>query len=335
MPTADTEARVRSFGEASVSAARRTTLRRLRRTNLDLLPFLHELLRTRSVTESARALGVSQPAVSRALRELRLTFDDALLVSLGRDAKLTDRAQSIVEPLARLLNELGVLLEPVRGFDPLVEPLNIIIRTADYVSVLVAPRLTKICASEAPLVDFRFVDRAISALEDVDALDFIIVPRPLGALYGETIESLALWQDEMICIAAVDDLRWGDIISQEEFQSTRHVVYGAAEERSIAFAAQLQPTAVLEVSPSCEVPNFLVLGAIVEEARCLALVPRRLAEVLARNHRIRMIPIDYPHRQLDIDAFWTVGAGTRRGHAWARDLLLRVTADFRLGSPGA
>ncbi len=309
--------------------ARREIVQRLRRTNLDLLPFLHELLRTRSVTASARALGVSQPAVSRALRELRATFDDALLVSLGREAKLTERAQGMVEPLGRLLGELGMLLEPVHGFDPSIEPLNIVIRTADYVSVLIAPRLTKLCATEAPLVDFSFVDRPISALEHVDALDFMIVPRPLGSLYGETVERLPLWQDEMTCIAAIDDLRWGDAISQEEFRNSRHVVYRAAEERSVAMAAQLQPTAVLEISPSCEVPNFLVIGAIVEEAHCLALVPRRLAEVLARTRGIRIVPIDYPHRRLDIDALWTVRAGTRRGHGWARDLLFRATTDLR------
>lgn len=310
-------------------------MQKLRRVNLDLLPVLQELLRTRSVTETARSLGVSQPAVSRALRELRITFEDPLLVSLGRDAKLSERAQAIVEPLAGLLEGLGGLLEPVQGFDPARETLTVVIRTADYVSVLIAPRLTRICAVEAPRVDFRFVDRPISVLEDVDALDFIIVPRPLGALYGETIESLALWQDEMVCVAAADDHRWGDIISPEEFCSTRHVVYGAAEERSLALAVQLQPTAVLEIAPSCEAPNFLVLGAVVEEARCLALLPRRLAQVLTRTRGLRVIPLDYPDRRLDIDAFWTSRAGTRRGHAWARDLLLRVTADFRPGLAGA
>jgi hypothetical protein len=35
-----------------------------------------------------------------------------------------------------------------------------------------------------------------------------------------------------------------------------------------------------------------VIGAVVEEARCLALVPRRLAAELARSRDIRVLEID-------------------------------------------
>src|SRR5687767_2364092 len=96
----------------------RDLVARLRQVNLDLLPILHELLRTQSVTRTARAFGMTQPAVSRALRQLREIFDDQLLVSVGRDARLTKRAESLVEPLHRALGELDLLLNPANPFDP-------------------------------------------------------------------------------------------------------------------------------------------------------------------------------------------------------------------------
>src|SRR5215470_1185154 len=71
---------------------------RLRRVNLDLLPILHELLHTRSVTRTARSFGLTQPAVSRALRQLRAAFEDELLVSLGRNVHLTERAEALIVP---------------------------------------------------------------------------------------------------------------------------------------------------------------------------------------------------------------------------------------------
>src|SRR5215471_14403826 len=69
----------------------RELVARLHRVNLDLLPILHELLRTRSVTRTARSFNMTQPAVSRALRQLRAAFEDELLISLGRDTRLTER----------------------------------------------------------------------------------------------------------------------------------------------------------------------------------------------------------------------------------------------------
>jgi len=318
----------RPAAPAASASSHRLLLQQLRRTNLDLLPILDELLRTRSVTASARALGITQPAVSKALRQLRQIFDDDLVVSLGRSPRLTDRAQALAAPLARIIDDLGLLLEPALPFDPAAEPLLITINTADYVSVLMAPKLARICAAEAPRVSIRFAERAIAGPEGLDAVDFSIVPRPFGQTLGKRVQRLPLWTDEMVCIAAADDDRWGDHVPAEAFRAARHAVYGPLEPIRPELAALIQPTSVLEVAPVCAAPNFLVLGAIVEEARCLALAPRRLAEELTRAWKVRLLEIGYPDRRLDIDALWTDRAGAKRGHAWAQGLLARAAAEI-------
>lgn len=297
-------------------------IQRLRRANLDLLPILHELLRTRSVTAAARALGISQPAVSKALGQLRALFDDALIAPLGRGAHLTERGQALVEPLGLVLGDLGLLMAPARAFDPASERLHIVIATADYVSVLMAPQLARICAAEAPHCDVLFVERA----GDLDAIDFMIAPRPYGRTLGKRVASLPLWRDEMACIASGRDDRWGEVVSAEAFRAARKVVYQVGERTNLGLAALVQPTSVLEEDPVCGVPNFLVMGAIVEQADCLALAPRKLAQELARSRDLRILDIDYPDRRLDIDAFWSPRAGAKRGHAWFRSLLARAAA---------
>src|SRR3954454_12692881 len=104
-----------------VTIAEQELAARLRKINLDLLPVLYELLRTRSVTSTARSFNLTQPAVSRALRQLRHTFQDQLLVPLGREALLTERAESLVEPLARTMADLDFVLRPAGQFDPASE----------------------------------------------------------------------------------------------------------------------------------------------------------------------------------------------------------------------
>jgi DNA-binding transcriptional LysR family regulator len=299
---------------------------RLRRTNLDLLPILHELLRTRSVTATARALGISQPAVSKGLRQLRQVFNDDLVVSLGRDPRLTERGEAIAAPLASSLAGLDGLLAPTTDFDPAVEPLHVMINTADYVSVLVAPELMKLCAAEAPGTDVQFVEQTFQGSEGADSIDFIIAPRRLGETFGSRFERMPLWRDEMVCLASIHDHRFGDVISPAEFKAARHVIYQVGEIRRPDVAPLIQPTAVLEVAPVCEVPNFLVMGAIVERAECVALMPRMVALELTRWRDVRIIAIDFPDRSLDIDAYWTPRAGAKRGHIWARGLLARAAA---------
>lgn len=301
---------------------------RLRRINLDLLPILQTLLRTCSVTATARQLGVSQPAVSKALRQLREVFGDDLIVSRGREARLTERGLTLLAPLSGALSDLDLLLEPPRPFDPASERLRMVIKTADYVSVLLAPQLAKLCAREAPHTELLFLEQGPGPKDEADRIDFMIAPRTVGPIYGKRVEHMPLWQDEMVCIASSQDDRWTAPISTEAFRRARQVVYQVGERGPLARAGLIQPTSVLEVQPVCEVPNFLVIGAIVEEAQCVALVPRKLARELARSRPIRILEIDYSERRLDIDAFWMPRAGAKRGHLWFRSLLQRAVVNL-------
>ena len=124
---------------------------------------------------------MTQPAVSRTLRQLRAVFDDPLLVSPGRNARLTDRAEALTAPLARALGDLDLLLKPARPFDLATEAVRIIINTADYVAQLLAPVLSEICAREAPHVVLEFTWTGTHNTEDLARVDFMIGPRAFSS----------------------------------------------------------------------------------------------------------------------------------------------------------
>jgi len=310
-----------SIGEEELAA-------RLRKINLDLLPVLHELLRTKSVTVTARSFNMTQPAVSRALRQLRDAFDDQLLVSPGRNARLTDRATALAEPLGRTLGELDLLLKPAGPFDPATETVHLVINTADYVTQLLAPILTRICAREAPHVVLEFTWAITRTAEDLAAVDFVIGPRAWGQTLGKRAGSLPLWRDEMVCLAAASNRAVPSRLTPAQFRASRYVAFRRSLRMTPELQNQLQPTSPLEVAPVCTVPNFLVLGAIVEKSDCIALVPRKVARELARAGKLRIVEIAWPRRNLFIDAYWSLATNNRRGHAWFRQLLARAVAQL-------
>ncbi|MBV8186882.1 MAG: LysR family transcriptional regulator [Alphaproteobacteria bacterium] len=305
-------------------AAQHDVAARLRKVNLDLLPLLHELLRTRNVTRTAQAFGMTQPAVSRALRQLRAAFDDPLLVSAGRTARLSERAEALAMPLAEALGDLDALLKPATPFDPASEAVHLVINTADYVTQLLAPILSEICAREAPHVVLEFTWTGTRTAEDLARVDFMIGPRAFGQKLGKKPGSLPLWRDEMVCIAAAGNTAVPMRLTPMQFQASRYVAFRRGLSVSPEVQTLLQPTSPLETSPVCTVPDFLVLGAIVEKSDCLALVPRKVARVLTRGAALRIAEIAYPRRQLFIDAYWSPATETRRGRAWFRDLLRRA-----------
>jgi LysR family transcriptional regulator, nod-box dependent transcriptional activator len=311
-------------GISAVAADERALAARLRRINLDLLPVLHELLRTRSVTRTARSFGMTQPAVSRALRQLRAAFEDELLVSLGREAQLTERAEALIGPLQRALGEIDVLVRPANPFDPAIEPVHIVITTADYVSLLLAPLLAEICTAEAPQAVFEFVNAPMRNAEDLARVDFLIAPRAFGETLGKRIGSMPLWRDDIVCIAAAANTAVPECITPEAYQRARHAGFQPNPRIPPSVHALLQPTSSFETGRFCTVPDFLVLGAIVEKAGCLALVPRKLALELVLSRALRIVEVAYSPKEIFIDAYWSLAANGKRGHVWFRQILARA-----------
>ncbi len=319
---------MRSAREATQLEKSPQALARLRGVNLDLLPILYELLRTKSVTATARSFNMTQPAVSRTLRQLRIAFHDELLISLGREARLTGRAESLLEPLARAMEDLDFLLKPAETFDPATEFAHLVINTADYVIQLLAPILNDICAREAPRVALEFIATGTRNAADLTEIDFMIGPRAFGETYGKRVGHLPLWRDDIVCIAAASNSALPDCLTPAQFQTKRYAAFRIDQGIPPEVRTLLQPTSPIEIAPICTVPNFLVLGAIVQQSDCIALVPRKVARTLAREGNLRIVEISFPRKQIFIDAFWSRAMDGRRGRAWFREILARASAQL-------
>ena len=86
--------------------------------DLNLLRVLDALLLERSTVKAGQRVGLSQPAVSAALKRLREATGDQLLVRSGQGMMPTDYAHGIETPLRLFLGELETLLSVNQTFDP-------------------------------------------------------------------------------------------------------------------------------------------------------------------------------------------------------------------------
>ncbi|GJH22555.1 LysR family transcriptional regulator [Caballeronia novacaledonica] len=309
----------------------RAAISQLRNVNLNLLPVLQSLLRTRSVSKTAVGLELTTPAVSQGLRQLRATLDDEILVRVGRAVHLTERAEQLIGPLSRLMVELGGLLQPPKPFDPSREKAQFKIITVDFICQLLAPSLVRICSELAPGVGVHFDQAEIHGAEDLAHIDFLIAPRESWITIGKQAASMELWKDDIVCIVGQKGPKLGQEITPDEYRGHRHVSFElpwtSAQERR-----QLQPTYPLESASVCTSSSFLVLGSIVEQTDSLSLVPRKLATVLATRHNIRLVEFDHPETGMIIDAYWNRAIGDKRGHRWFRELLKSAVEQLALGS---
>jgi DNA-binding transcriptional LysR family regulator len=155
--------------------------------DLNLLPALEALLRRRHVTRAAAEVGLSQPAMSRALARLREIFGDPLLVRVGGGLAPTPAAETLAPRVVAALDGLKGLFHPP-SLDPGALRRTIRLAGADAQTILLAPRLVARLEREAPGVDLAFsmIGRDIMARVERGEVDLCFAtaatPLPPGAV---------------------------------------------------------------------------------------------------------------------------------------------------------
>ena len=185
--------------------------------DLDSLKVLAAVLNERSVTRAGRELGVTQSAASHALRRLRNTFGDQLLVRVGNRLVLTERGEALRPRVNRLLSEIADLVAAPAAFDPSAK-LTVTIAATAYAEVAFVPALMRLLAVEAPKCQLRIRPLHDEALEDslLAASVDLAIGRPAGDL--PAIKRRLMATDEHVsCVSTCHPLATRRRITLQDF----------------------------------------------------------------------------------------------------------------------
>lgn len=117
--------------------------------DLNLLVVLKQLLEEKHVSNTALTLGMSQPAVSRALQKLRVLFNDDLLVRSGDGYQITERGKSLQSELDKVLKGIETLIQG-DSFDPQTSTQSIRLFALVPWAMVLLPRLFSELRERAP-----------------------------------------------------------------------------------------------------------------------------------------------------------------------------------------
>ena len=90
----------------------------LKSIDLNLLVAFDALMSERSVSRAAAKLGITQSAVSHALKRLRIMFGDPLMRRGSRGMEPTERALSLQQPVKGVLANIHSIISTKLAFDP-------------------------------------------------------------------------------------------------------------------------------------------------------------------------------------------------------------------------
>ena len=193
------------------------------RVDLNLMNVFQAVMAERNVTRAARRLAMTQPAVSNALRRLRLLFQDELFLKVPGGVAPTDRAMRLWAEVEAPLAAIRHATSPAR-FDPAVTRRTFSVAVTESLAARIVPAIAIRFVREAPQARLRFLPHAnptsIAALERGE-LDCAVgmFPHP-----PETLQVEGLLSDDYVCAFAARHPVLTAPLSLEAFAAARHVL---------------------------------------------------------------------------------------------------------------
>lgn len=285
----------------------------LRNVDLNLLVVLEVLLTTCSVTRTAKEIGLSQPAVSRALSRLRQVFDDPLLIRSGHSMVPTPLAIGLVREVGSILDKTRNLFA-TRRFDPKLTSNEFRIYAPDATTVTVLSKILKSIRPLAPDARFEFSSQSEDRLVDMRTGDIDLAID----LYEEVpggFHRHFLMQDEIVCISGPDNNSIGTVLDLQTFRRTTFVMMQTSSGRKLERTLR---EIGINLGYAVKVANFISAASIVSETDLCLCLPRNLAVKMQAIFAIRLhdIPLELPPHALDL--VWHDRVHHHPAHAWLR-----------------
>jgi DNA-binding transcriptional LysR family regulator len=296
------------------------------RADLNGLVIFEALLKHGSVTQAGIALGLSQPAMSAALRKLRDQFGDPLFVRTGHGMRPTPRALQVAGPVGRVLDTVRAEILQEAPFDPATATRTFTLITPDIGEVVFLPKILGYAQRHAPGVDFRSL--AIPSPGAGDALQVGVADLAIGYfpdLVRPGYYQQRLFRNSFICIVRADHPTIRSDLTLANFLAASHAVVRPSG-RTHVFDEFLQRRGIAR-RVRAEIAHFTSLLTVITTSDLIATVPLDIAQVFSRMARIRLVQPPLQPPKFDLRQHWHARVHKDAANVWLRRTVRELVHD--------
>ena len=298
----------------------------LREIDLNLLLVFNQLLLDRSVSTSAEKLGLTQPAVSNALKRLRSVLKDELFLRTSRGMEPTPYALHLAEPVIYALNALQTAFTTRDSFDPQTSTRNFQLAMTDIGEMYFMPPLMLALSKMAPNVRISTVrPNAANLREDMEsgAVDLALglLPNLQTGFFQRR-----LFRHEYVCVFRKGHPLAKSPMTLQQFTELDHVGVVAAHTGHGEVDGLLE-RAGIKRKMRLVVPHFIAVGHILQSTDLIATLPRRFAERCEAPFGLVTSPHPAHLPDIAINLFWHAKFNRDPANMWIRQLFVELFAD--------
>jgi DNA-binding transcriptional LysR family regulator len=298
----------------------------LRDLDLNLLVVFNQLLVDRRVSTAAESLGLTQPAVSNALKRLRTALQDDLFVRTYQGMEPTPYAAQLAEPVALAMHTLREALHHQERFDPLTSERTFTLAMTDIGEIYFMPRLMDALTRQAPRCVISTVrDSSVSL---VQALQDGTVDLAVGLLPNlqAGFFQRRLFNNRYVCLCCKDHPATREPLTLDRFCAYGHVRVIASSTGHGEVDTHMTRAGIRR-DIRLEVPHFVAVGHILQRTALLATVPERFADCCVEPFGLTTLPLPVALPEIAINLFWHAKYHKDPANRWLRQLMFELFSD--------
>ncbi len=295
--------------------------------DLNLLMTFDAIYRHQSLSAAAIELGLTQPAVSAALKRLRERLDNPLFVRTSHGMRPTPYADGMSVKISRALDILREVDQPAT-FSAHSTTVNYRIYINDVGMLVVMPQVLRHVSDNAPHANLTVID--LRPDEVVDALDGGEIDLAVGYFLGmpNWAHQQTLRSTTYVCAVRSDHPDIGNSLSMEQFLRAKHGMYwtsgsphGIVEETLARLG--------LARDVSLRVPRFNALPFLIAQSDLIVTIPEDLGLAFSHLIDIKLFPPPLPLANFEIKQYWHERHHAEPAFKWLRTVIKHETANLR------
>lgn len=267
----------------------------LRRLDLTLLLVFLGLLKHRKALDVARELGLTQSAISQALKRLRDIFGDDLFLRRPHGMEPTATALALEAPITHAVDTLRGALGVARSFDPSTATGLVRLAAMHAEQAVLIPALAARFLTMAPGLDLSVIPRGRS--EAIEALQDGEVDLALGFFRDvpTSCRSVVLFEDNYLVAGRPEVLSGEPPLDLDTYCAMDHILTSPSAELRGVVDLHLKKIG-RERRVVLALPAFLPALAAAATSKALVTLPARVARAFADNFGLatQKPPLDLP-----------------------------------------
>ncbi|NDV26403.1 LysR family transcriptional regulator [Desulfovibrio sp. JC010] len=293
--------------------------------DLNLLVILDTIFSERSLTMAGKKLFMTQSAVSHALSKLRQHFDDRLFIRRGNIMEPTPLCKTVQKNISPSLKTIIQSLADRGEFEPASSKRTFCLGLSDYLCKLLLPNILQKIDDTAPGISLRIIQTTYEQRAEMLQNGKLDVFLGCTRDYGAGVLKEKLFEDREVCVVRDGHSIQGRVMDEKEMADNEFAALSLSE-TGLGFLEDYLYRKGVQRRIKVVLQQETVIPAIVENSDLVGSVAQRLAEMYAREGRLRIVRMPLENTVFEVFQHWHTLNDNDPAQKWLRRIISEAAA---------